>query len=208
VGLLNSGHMDAELYNFTPKTQEEYNKLAGGLSGGLSMGMELPISPPRFVFGAQSPGGTFGGVMGAPPPMPVSESGGKNKRGLSVVIPGNGQKTEPGSAKMSPPPSFGIGSGSAFLTSPGGQAFPSPTAFLSELQTPTNAEGSLDGMTPGALAQFSWNSPQGQKAPVSGSSGGHAAAAVAAAAEAVAPGEVSEVAADDSDPPAKRVKTE
>jgi len=190
--LLQSGHMDAELYNFTPKTQEEYNKLAGGLS----MGMELPISPPRFVFSATSPGGGFGGAMGAmgaPPPMPVGETSGKNKRGLSVVIPGNGQKVEPGSAKMSPPPSFGLSGNNAFLTSPGGQAFPSPTAFLSELQTPTNAEGSLDGMTPGALAQFSWNSPQGQKPPVSGGSGGAAAPLLAADAE---------------EPAAKRTKTE
>lgn len=162
VGLLQSGGLDSELYNFTPKTQEEYNKLASGMA----MGMELPISPPRFVFGSQPGSGL--GAMGAPPPMPQSEGSAKNKRGLSVVIPNGSKDGGLNSSKinkMSPPPTFGLGDAgaNAFLTSPGAQAFPSPTAFLSELQTPTNAEGSLDGMTPGALAQFSWNSPQGQK---------------------------------------------
>jgi len=196
VGLLQSGGLDSELYNFTPKTQEEYNKLATGMS----MDMQLPISPPRFVFGAHGGGGLGGpGMMGAPPPMPQTEGSAKNKRGLSVVIPQHGQKQEgqksSGINKMSPPPSFGLESaGNAFLTSPGGQAFPSPTAFLSELQTPTNAEGSLDGMTPGALAQFSWNSPQGQK-PNQLLTG-----AVVGLPEAAA--------ADDGQGPSKRVKTE
>jgi len=199
VGLLQSGGLDAELYNFTPKTQEEYNKLATGMS----MDMALPISPPRFVFGGGGMGGPGGmGGMGAPPPMPQTEASAKNKRGLSVVIP-NGQKDQSGSAKinkMSPPPSFGIPSfgmdaaSNAFLTSPGTQAFPSPTAFLSELQTPTNAEGTLDGMTPGVLAQFSWNSPQGQKASATGLGAQLLGSTV---------GEV-----EDGQGPAKRAKTE
>jgi len=156
---LAGGGLDNELYNFNPRSQEELNKF----TAGMSMGMDLPISPPRFaVFGGQgSPGmGSLGSSM-LPPTAPGSS--GKNKRGLSVVIPSSGSK-EQGSKvnKMSPPPSFGMGDGGAgaFLQSPGGQAFPSPTAFLSELQTPTNGDGSLDGMTPGALAQFSWNSPK------------------------------------------------
>merc|ERR1712072_1515329 len=105
----------------------------------------------------------------------LDSAGGKNKHNLSVVIPNAAKDAGPISSKvggMSPPPSFGMGladsSGTNFLQSPN-QAFPSPTAFLSELQTPTNLEGSIDGMTPGALAQFSWNSPQGQKP---GSAGG------------------------------------
>lgn len=157
--MLAGGGLDNELYNFNPRSQEELNKF----TAGMSMGMDLPISPPRFaVFGGQgSPGmGSLGSSM-LPPTAPGSS--GKNKRGLSVVIPSSGSK-EQGSKvnKMSPPPSFGMGDGGAgaFLQSPGGQAFPSPTAFLSELQTPTNGDGSLDGMTPGALAQFSWNSPK------------------------------------------------
>ena len=99
------------------------------------------------------------------------------------------------------------------------QAFPSPTAFLSELQTPTNAEvlhhpallvrsfrymygdlfatmwqGTLDGMTPGVLAQFSWNSPQGQKASATGLGAQLLGSTV---------GEV-----EDGQGPAKRAKTE
>ena len=100
------------------------------------------------------------------PPIP-DQSSGKNKRGLSVVIPTGADKGKSSAVnKMSPPPSFGLtdAAGNTFLTSPGGQAFPSPTAFLSELQTPTNGDGSLDGITPGALAQFSWNSPQVKEA--------------------------------------------
>merc|ERR1712188_110942 len=152
-----------------------YNKLASGMA----IGMELPISPPRFAYLPTSGLPSGSGVM--PPPMPQTEGSLKNKRGLSVVIPANGQKDSLNSGlgssarinKMSPPPTFGLSdvTASAFLTSPGGQAFPSPTAFLSELQTPTNVEGSLDGMTPGALAQFSWNSPQGQRPPPTTSSG-------------------------------------
>lgn len=125
------------------------------------MGMDLPISPPRFAgMGFQGSPTGMGLGSGMLPPMAPGSSG-KNKRGLTVSIPSSGSK-EQGSKvnKMSPPPSFGDGSAAAFLQSPGGQAFPSPTAFLSELQTPTNGDGSLDGMTPGALAQFSWNSPK------------------------------------------------
>ena len=163
------------------------------MAGGMAMGgMALPISPPRFVFGSQ------GSPSSMLPPV-APESTGKNKRGLSVVIPtaaGKGSGEAGGKVnKMSPPPSFGLdGSGSTFLTSPGGQAFPSPTAFLSELQTPTNGDGSLDGMTPGALAQFSWNSPQVKE------SGAAALLADAAVVQTEGAGEI--------EPPAKRVKTE
>jgi len=144
------------------------------------------------------------------------ESSGKNKHNLSVVIP-NGAKDSSamGSSKvkgMSPPPSFGIGldtgglTGTHFLQSPN-QAFPSPTAFLSELQTPTNLEGSIDGMTPGALAQFSWNSPQGNKGDKLGTSlpvvGGTANSSTAVAATAAA----NTVPTLDA-PPAKRAKTD
>lgn len=204
VEKLQSGGLDSELYNFTPKTQEEYNKFAMGM--GMTMGMDLPISPPRFVFGAPTP---TGGASGP-------ESSGKNKHNLSVVIP-NGAKDSSamGSSKvkgMSPPPSFGIGldtgglTGTHFLQSPN-QAFPSPTAFLSELQTPTNLEGSIDGMTPGALAQFSWNSPQGNKGDKLGTSlpvvGGTANSSTAVAATAAA----NTVPTLDA-PPAKRAKTD
>jgi hypothetical protein len=163
------------------------------MAGGMAMGqMDLPISPPRFVFGHQ------GSPSGMLPPIAPESASGKNKRGLTVHIP-SGQGQQGGKNKMSPPPSFGLdGAGSAFLTSPGGQAFPSPTAFLSELQTPTNGEGSLDGMTPGALAQFSWNSPQVRES---------GAASLIADAAAQAEGAVGDV-EEGVEPAAKRTKTE
>jgi len=201
--MLQSGGLDAELYNFNPRHQEDYAKLATSMS----MGMDLPISPPRFVFGNQgSPSNLLGSGM-LPPVAP--ESTGKNKRGLTVSIPSSGSKEAIGSAKvnkMSPPPSFGMeGSANAFLTSPGGQAFPSPTAFLSELQTPTNGDGGLDGMTPGALAQFSWNSPNTAtvvKDALAGAEVGAAEVSAAGIPDAAAEG----IAEDEA--PAKRQRTE
>jgi hypothetical protein len=51
-GLLSlSGGNEGDLYNFTPKTQEEYNKFSMMMS---EYGQHMPISPPRFVYGKDS----------------------------------------------------------------------------------------------------------------------------------------------------------
>jgi len=51
-GLLSlTGGNEGDLYNFTPKTQEEYNKFSMMMS---EYGQHMPISPPRFVYGKDS----------------------------------------------------------------------------------------------------------------------------------------------------------
>eukprot|EP00658_Telonema_sp_P-2_P060488 TRINITY_DN4939_c0_g1_i2.p1 TRINITY_DN4939_c0_g1~~TRINITY_DN4939_c0_g1_i2.p1 ORF type:complete len:227 (-),score=45.91 TRINITY_DN4939_c0_g1_i2:133-813(-) len=48
-----------DLYNFTPKTQEEYKGFSNMMS---EYGQHMPISPPRFVYSA-SPNQQMGGAM-------------------------------------------------------------------------------------------------------------------------------------------------
>eukprot|EP00657_Telonema_sp_P-1_P007203 TRINITY_DN26927_c0_g1_i1.p1 TRINITY_DN26927_c0_g1~~TRINITY_DN26927_c0_g1_i1.p1 ORF type:complete len:281 (-),score=35.77 TRINITY_DN26927_c0_g1_i1:245-1087(-) len=82
---------DGDLYNFTPKTQEEYNKFSMMMS---EYGQHMPISPPRFVYGQASPNLTMGPPDNSwmnrheTPPEQHAPSA-LNKKSLSIELPWN-----------------------------------------------------------------------------------------------------------------------
>lgn len=84
---------DGDLYNFTPKAPEEYNKFSMIMS---EYGQHMPISPPRFVYAGTSPN------QMAPPEnswisretnaeqlqaTPVERNNALNKKSLSIQLP-------------------------------------------------------------------------------------------------------------------------
>lgn len=87
-----------ELYNFTPKNQEEYNKFSMMMS---EYGQHMPISPPRFVYTGSSPNHNASGAdpstdwmnkvepvaQDAAPPSASREANALNKKSLSIELP-------------------------------------------------------------------------------------------------------------------------
>jgi hypothetical protein len=147
--------VETDLYNFTPKTQEDYKGFTMMMS---DYGQHMPISPPRFVYSSGASPNQMGPpennswisrqMAQQPTPQPVTEPSALNKKSLSIQLPGDnarGIPTLPSASQFSLTGLLSDGTGpdslkaasTAFLTglpSSGGSA--SPSAFL---QTPMSA---------------------------------------------------------------------
>eukprot|EP00656_Telonema_subtile_P047054 TRINITY_DN5383_c0_g1_i2.p1 TRINITY_DN5383_c0_g1~~TRINITY_DN5383_c0_g1_i2.p1 ORF type:complete len:298 (+),score=62.88 TRINITY_DN5383_c0_g1_i2:195-1088(+) len=81
---------DGDLYNFTPKAPEEYNKFSMIMS---EYGQNMPISPPRFVYGASPSQVLSGGgleQMAAPAHNWMNNQQSMQQAAAAAAAPGEG----------------------------------------------------------------------------------------------------------------------